>query len=555
MIEGSIFLFLNAKIYTMDEVNSEAKSMAIFNDKILAIGAEKKVFEEIETFQKDKFINVIEINLNGACIVPGFIDTHMHPGYYIYFNTQRDLSDVKSYSKLEELLKLEDKKRSPGEWVLGFDLMEDIFEDPKERRFPNRYDLDKISLNRPILIFRHDGHICSVNSVALKLIGIDENNVKSKTPEFGEIRIDKNGKPTGVFTEDAIGLASGAIQIPDIDAFREATKKFSKELASQGITTCGGMVQTGDIGPAGKAGEMEVELLRVLLNEGLVEQDIALYIGVEKPKKLKRFEKMFIKNIEFKNKYFIAGIKIYSDGSFGASTACMFKPYSDSVEGKTGFMVISKEQLFELVYGSVKLGFSVATHAIGDKANRIVVDIYRDVLSKITLKSELKQRLRIEHASILREDVLKDAADNKIIMCCQPAFINSEYTWLEKRIGSKRLKNAYPFRSIIDSGCILAGASDAPIESVNVLDALQACVTRHGMVPEESITVLEALKMFTYNAAYALGQESIKGSLEKGKLADFVILDRDILKIPIETIKNIKILETYHRGTLIFKYN
>ena len=541
------FLFVDCEILTMNKSNSKAEAMAVFKDKILSIGTELQVRSEIS-----KERNIMEFELNGACIVPGFIDTHMHPGYYIYFHTQCNLSEVKSYEKLEEVLRVEDKRKTLGEWVIGFDLMEDVFEDLNEQRFPNRYDLDKISLERPILVFRHDGHICSVNSTALKLIGIDEKNVKEKTPEFGEIRIDNDGKPTGVFTEDAIGLASDAIQIPDIEAFRKAAKKFSTELASHGITTCGGMVQTGSIGPAGKAGEMEVELLRVLLNEGIIKQDLVLYIGVEKARKLNRFKKTFIKNPDLKNRYIVDGIKIYGDGSFGAFTACMFEPFSDSKEGQKGFMVISKEKLFELIHDSLELGFSVATHAIGDKANRILVDVYKDALSTITFTDELRPRLRIEHASAIKQDVLNDAAANDIILCCQPAFINSEHTWLEKRLGKKRLKYTYPFRSIIDSGCILAGASDAPIESVSVLDAIQACVTRQGMVPEESITIVEALKMFTYNAAYALRQEKVKGSLEKGKLADFVILNKNLEKVAPEKISEVKVLETYCHGKSIF---
>ena len=544
-----VFLFVDCEILTMNKLNSTADAMAVFKDNILSIGPEQQVRSEIS-----KERNIMEFELNGACIVPGFIDTHMHPGYYIYFKTQRDLSEVKSYARLEEILKSQVEKKAPGEWIMGFDLMEDVFKDPKERRFPTRHDLDKVSTEIPILIFRHDGHICAVNSVALKRIGIDETNVKEKTPEFGEIQVDKDGKPTGIFTEDAIGLASDAIQIPDINEFREAARLFSKELASHGITTCGGMVQTGNIGPAGKTGEMEHELLRVLLNEDLVQQDLVLYFGVEKARKLKRFKKTFIKNPELKDRYVVDGIKIYGDGSFGAFTACMFEPFSDSKEGKAGFMVISKEKLYELVHDSLELGFSVATHAIGDKANRIVVDVYREVLSTLSLTDELSPRLRIEHASAIKEDALKDAASSNIILCCQPAFINSEHTWLEKRLGSKRLKYTYPFRSIIDSGCILAGASDAPIESVSVLDALQACVTRQAIVPEESITVMEALKMFTYNAAYALRQEKIKGSLEKGKIADFVILDKNLEKVPRDKISEIKVLETYCHGKSIYHH-
>ncbi|NHI93090.1 MAG: amidohydrolase [Candidatus Lokiarchaeota archaeon] len=572
MKDNTIVLFFNCQIYTMDQKLSEAEAMAIFNDEIIAIGKETRVREEINLIKSIKNAKLIEKNVGGACIVPGFIDAHMHPAFYIYSKTQCNLSKVRGYVELKNILEKEDKIRPPGDWLVGLDLMEDVFINPEERKFPDRNFLD--IFHRPILIFRHDGHICAVNSKALEIIGINSSNAKEKTPEFGEIRLDKDGNPTGILTEDAIGFASAAIQVPDLESFKKATIEFHSELASFGITTIGGVIQIGEFGPAGKIGEMEIELMRVLLNQGIIEQDIVFYFITDKPHKLERLKRTYIKSKELKEKYVIGGVKIYGDGSFGAKTACMFEPFSDSPEHK-GFMVNKKEKLHEMVKNSIELGFHVAIHAIGDKANRIIVDVYKDVIMELLMNKEKKfseltkneknhlfkeiklklPRLRIEHASILTSDVLDDASELGIIMVCQPAFLNSEQTWLERRVGPERIKHTYAFRSIIDSGIILAGASDAPVESASVMEAIQACVMRNGIIPEEKISVIEALKMFTWNAAHALGQNLKKGSLEKEKLADFVILEKDIKEVQIDELKRLKILETYHRGKLIYRMN
>jgi predicted amidohydrolase YtcJ len=214
-------------------------------------------------------------------------------------------------------------------------------------------------------------------------------------------------------------------------------------------------------------------------------------------------------------------------------------------------MVTSREKLYKIFKEAYDLGYQLACHAIGDKANDIIVGIFK----KIQSESKDKNRVRIEHASLINDDTLVEAAKHGIIIVSQPLFINSEYTWLEERLGSKRIKHVYPFRSIIDSGILLAGASDAPIETPDVLRAIYVAVTRNEFVPEQSISVYEGLKMFTYNAAYALGQEDVKGSLEKGKLADFVVLNQDPTSISLEDITKTKILKTYHRGKEIFSLN
>ncbi len=551
-----VTLFHNCTILTMDSYDSEASAMAIFQDRIIAVGSEREVRKRIAQFREEKrlgsgeTISLREIDLNGACIVPGFIDAHMHPGIYIFYKTQRSLSGVKGYDDLKRILVEEARKCGEGQWVVGFDLMEDIFEKPEERRFPNRYDLDEISSEHPVLVLRHDGHICAVNSLALKIIGIDKSNVAEKAVEAGEIKVDENGEPTGVFTEAATAIPLGFMPLPDLQRFLDAGRIFSQELASYGITTCGGVVQLGEEGPAGKAGTFEIPLIQGLIREGLIEQDFVFYVITTQPGELKNVEKSFQELGVGEGRFQVGGIKRFADGTFGAFTAAMFEPFSDSPQKSKGFFMTDEESLFEIIKETYKWGYQILIHAIGDRANRWVVDLYKRVLK--TVNSGEGARFRIEHASVLTPDVIRDVADLGIVLVCQPMFIDSEYTWLEKRLGPERIKNVYPFRSIIDAGIVLAGASDSPVESAKVLKALQVCVTRNGFIPEQAITITEALKMFTLNAAYALGQEKIKGSLEEGKLADFVILERNPKSVPPNRIADIKILATYHRGRRIY---
>jgi len=552
-----IEFFFNCEILTVDQKDTRAEAMAIFQEKIIAIGTKESVQSEITQFLEDyrtKFdqdVKVREMDINGSCIVPGFIDAHIHPGLYVYFKTQLDLFNVKSYAELGNRLKIEDEALAPEKWIIGINLIENNFEDPHERRFPSKYDLDAFVPHRPVAVFRHDGHKGAVNSIVLGMMGIDRNNVHEKMMDSGEIRVDEEGNPTGIFTENTLLYVMEIIPLPTSEDLKEASKKMSRELSQYGITTCGGIIQSGEMGPAGKAGAMELPLIQALIKEGMIKQDFVFYIITDKPKILQRLQKIFRNLDKEENRFVIGGIKMFADGTFGASSAYLFEPFTDSIEGNYGFMVNKREELYRLAKETAALGFQVACHTIGDKANQIVVEIYREVLECL---AESKPQFRIEHASLLTDEIIRDASDLGIVMVCQPAFLDSEYTWLEQRLGPKRIKYTYPFRSIIDAGILLAGASDAPIESASVLKGLQICVTRNGFVPEESITISEALRMFTYNAARVLGQDSIKGSLEKGKLADFVILRKNPEAIPAEELTKIIVLATYHRGFPIYRY-
>ncbi len=552
MPANEIALFHHCTILTVNKEESIADAMAVRDGKILAVGTVERVRQAIaasvEQNSPGERPKVVEVDAGGAYIVPGFIDTHLHPGVYIYFKTQLDLSGARSYRDLEKLIQQDASERAPDEWILGKDVMEDWFHDPEEHRFPTRVELDRASPTRPVVVLRHDGHICSVNSVALAALGINKETVVAQGVAGGEIRVDEKGEPTGVFTEKATALPLGRVPMPGMDRLKVAGRLFSRELASFGITTFGGIVQLGGEGIAGDIGAVELPLLELTIQENIIVQDIVFYLVTNKPRQIKRVDAKFKKIDGDSGRFVVGGIKLYADGSYGARTAAMFEPYSDSTSGETGFMVKDSDGLLAIFKEAHDLGYPVAIHAIGDKANRIVVDLFAQVLAA----SNKPHRHRIEHASTLDPGTIADAARLGLTLCCQPAFIDSEATWLEARLGPRRIKKAYPFKSIMAAGVVLAGASDGPIESASVLKAIQACVTRRGLVPEECIPIMAALRMFTINAAHAIGQENVKGSIEPGKIADFVLLGRDPRAVPAGELEAIPLLATYHRGVKIF---
>jgi hypothetical protein len=559
MSPAIVHLFQNGSILTMDNKDQIAEALAFVEDTILAVGSATKVEEKIKEWLQNNSLTYDAVqrhDLNGKSIVPGFIDAHMHPVVYIYFKTQADLSRVRSRTELKQKLQAAAKDRATNEWVFGIDFMEDIFTDPAERHFPDYKVLDAMCDTHPLLVLRHDGHICGVNSLALKEIGITRENVKEKTPPTGEIRVDKEGNPLGIFVEGGTTLALDKLSVPSLEQFKKATQEFVHELASFGITACGGIIQLEEEGFLGKAGAMEYPLFQILLKEGIIPQDFVLYFNSRHPKKAHRATRQLAKLPGNDGKFpwiQVGGIKFFADGTFGAHTAALYKPFSDAPE-MAGFLLQPPEELLKMFQEAHGLGFQIATHSIGDKSNATLVDLYCQLPNPSDhSESPNFYRHRIEHASMLTPESIKKAAEGNIVLSCQPSFINSEYTWLEGRLGKDRCPSVYPFRSILDAGVILAGGSDAPVESANVIAGLDACVNRRGFVPAESITFYEAISMYTRNAAFAIKQENIRGSLEPGKIADLVILDQNVVDLKPSHVPNLKILQTFHRGKLIFQ--
>ncbi|MHA1674228.1 MAG: amidohydrolase family protein, partial [Promethearchaeota archaeon] len=253
----TITLFFNGIILTLDEEDTETEAMAIYEDKILCVGSEKEVRENISHFistqesEVNKKIDLEEVDLKGKLTVPGFIDTHMHPFLAIYFKTQLLVSNITSYADLSKVIQKAAQSKEAGEWIFCLDFMEDRLLDPKERRFPDKTVLDKMWSNNPVVLLRHDAHICTVNSLALEQIGITKSTVTEFQSESGKVKIFDNGEPSGIFTERATALALDFLPVPNLDNFKEACKDFSDGYASYGITTIGGILQTDEKGISG----------------------------------------------------------------------------------------------------------------------------------------------------------------------------------------------------------------------------------------------------------------------------------------------------------------
>ncbi len=532
-------VYFGGTIITMNAHQPFVDAVGIEGDKIKATGT----LEEVKRKMKE---NVKFINLEGKAMLPGFIDCHMHPMSFVFFSINLNLSSVRSLRELKKILRKTAKGKSEGEFILGLRLNEENF---KNAILPSRWDLDDACPENPVFLLRYDSHIGVANSKALELVDI---NVNTKIPEGGEIRINENGELTGVISENALTLIYSKIDkyvIPELKFFQESTEKAFKILAEKGITSIHGIIQLGKTRESGSLGPIETPLFKSVQEKIL--QNWYGIIATEKPKKIIKIKKPPLDGGKEDSKFKIGSLKLFLDGTFGAKTACMWEPFSDA-PGMCGFCVVDEDEIYEQMKVAHNNGLQISIHVIGDKGNRICVDLFKRLLKEFPRDNH---RHRIEHASMLTNDVIKDMKKYGIIASCQPPFINSEYKWLEKRLGKERCKYTYPMKSIIEGGVVLISGSDAPIEDPNPILGLHALVNRNGFIPEQCISMKEALKTYTISAAYGAFEEKIKGSIEVGKLADLVILDRNPFEISSDKVRDIQVLETIIRGKTVFKRN
>ena len=535
MIEKNIErkIFFGGPIITINDKQPIVEAVGVIGEIINFVGSLEYVKKRMEN-------DYILVNLNGSTLLPGFIDCHLHPIIFAFYLLNPDLTNVNSLEELKQLLKNASEAKGDDDLVVGFNLKEENFDRPI---LPTKWDLDEACSTKPIFIMRYDGHIGIANTKALELVGITRDSI---APEGGEIRKNDKGDLTGVISENALELILSKISVPGPQEIKGAAEQAFMILAKKGLTSLHGVISTDTKGEFGGAAAVEMSIYKSLLD--IIPQNWYTLINTDKPKKLIRLKKPPLDDYSKESKFKINCLKLYLDGSFGAKTACMHEPFSDAPD-MCGFCVIDEDEIYEKMKIAHNNGFQICIHAIGDKGNRIVVDLYIRLLEEFPRENH---RHRIEHASMLTQDVIQDMKKYGIIASCQPPFLNSEYKWLEKRLGKERLKYTYPFKSIIDTGVILASGSDCPIEDPSPLLGLHALITRNGLVIEECISVEEALKTYTLNAAYAAFEEDVKGSIEVGKLADFVILNRNPMEIPKEEIKEIKVLETIIRGKTVF---
>jgi predicted amidohydrolase YtcJ len=522
-------LYFNGTVRTMDPACPVAEAVAVRDGNIIAVGAKSHCTAALEKGYQP-------VDLQGTVLLPGFIDTHLHPVMLIFFALNCDLGDAQSIGDLQIGLREALLKKSGDSWLVGLNFDE---QNMREKRVPDRHDLDKVSTDRPVVVIKHDGHSVFANTRAIEAAGV---TASSPDPEAGVIERESGDYPSGAFREIAAQLILNAMPMPELPVLVEGARQTFSRLASLGLTSLGVVLQTGEEGPAGSAGAFDIPAMQ-LFTEHCPQSLYSLLIasnvnGLDglKDSALNRGANR------------LGGVKLFADGTFGSSTAYMFEPFSDNPQ-KQGMLMHPPEELYRRMAEAHNAGWQVCIHAIGDAANRLCVELYGRLYKEFPRPG---CRHRIEHASIMDEKMMSELSRLGIVVSTQPMFIHSEKDWLRRRLGADRCKIVYPFRSFLDAGIKVAGASDAPIESQDVLKAIQCCVTREGFEPRQCISVEKAVRMYTLDAAYAQFEEGIKGSTTPGKRADLVILSDDPFKVKRHKIKDIKVVQTVVGGKVVY---
>jgi predicted amidohydrolase YtcJ len=524
-------LYFGGDIYTVDEACPTAEAVAVRDGRILAVGSQADCRSALGD-------NCESIDLHGSALLPGFIDTHLHPVVMIYFDMNIDLRGATSIAELQDKLRDAAQSGSPDDWIVGLQFDEQALDEP---RLLTRHDLDVACPDRPIVVIKHDGHSVMVNTRTIQVCGV---SATTEDPAGGVIDRESDGYPAGPFRESAAQIVLSAMPIPDLDSLAAGAKLSFGKLAAAGITSVGAVLQTDEEGPAGSSGAFDVMAMGMLLEHVPINLYGILIAG--DPEKLGVARQTALHQQE-PGGHRIGAVKIFSDGTFGSCTAYMSEPFTDQPD-KTGFMVQSDEQIYRRMVFAHNASLQIAIHAIGDAANRRCIDLYERLLTEYP---RTNHRHRLEHASLLSASMIADIARLGLVVSTQPLFIHSEKDWLHRRLGTERLKWTYPYRTLLDAGVRIAGASDAPVESTDVLHAIQCCVTREGLETRQCITAAEAIRMYTFDAAYAQFEESVKGSITPGKRADMVILSKNPASVPPEAIRDIRVERTICGGKII----
>lgn len=523
-------IITNAKIWTGNPEQPLAEAIAVTGDKITAVGSHREVM-------RLKGGNTVVVDVNGRFITPGFIDSHIH-----FYQGGSNLASVqlRDAATPEEFINriaAFARTRKPGTWILGGD-----WDGKGWDTLPDKGWIDSVTPDNPVFVSRLDGHMGLANSEAMKLAGITGS---VRDVAGGTIVRDAGGQPTGVFKDNAMDLIFEKVPEADNDEVDNALVTAMNYLASNGVTSAHAVDAAGyadAVERLYKAGKL---ITRIYVM-GPVSTWNSMSAKIENTGSGDAWIKYF-------------GAKGFVDGSLGSHTAAFMEPYSD-MKTDSGFFVNSEDDLRNWISDADSAGLQVAIHAIGDRAIHFLLDTYEQTERK---NGERDRRFRIEHAQHLAPSDIARFASLSVIAAMQPYHAIDDGRWAENYIGPERVKTTYAFRSLLDAGATIAFGSDWPVAPATPLEGIYAAVTRctlddrnpGGWVPEQKISVEEALYAYTVNGAYASFEEAIKGSLQPGKLADFVILSDDITSIDPDMIRNTVVLQTYVGGRKVFDRN
>ncbi|MBL7931072.1 MAG: amidohydrolase [Bacteroidia bacterium] len=521
--EKADLIIHNAAIYTVDSSFSKKEALAVKDGRIIDIGSNDEILNRYQSAETN--------DAQGKSIFPGLIDAHCHFTGYATDMWKCDLTGTTSFEEVIEKIRVYEKT-APMYWIYGRGWDQN---DWSVKEFPTKEQLDLLFPDRPVFLKRVDGHAALVNQKALDLTGI----TATTSVKGGSLEL-KNGKLTGILIDNAMDLVD--LKIPSVS---DSLAKHYFGIAQQTCFSLG-LTSIHDCGIS----EHTVDLLKEVEKNGKLKMKVFALLS-DDPSYYDRW----IKNGIYKGSRFtVGGFKIYGDGALGSRGACLHQPYSDKPSW-TGFMLTDTHRIKTIAEILIQSPFQYCTHAIGDSANSYMLRAYAKAL-----KGKNNKRWRIEHAQVLDSSLFHFFGDFNIIPSVQPTHATSDMYWAGDRVGTKRLKFAYAYKRLLEQNGFIALGTDFPVESISPIKTFYAAVERkdakgfpeNGFQKENALSREEALRGMTIWASYAAFEETEKGSLEKGKAADFIIVDTDLMTCKPEDILKTKVIATYSNGEKVF---
>jgi len=513
-----------ARIYTANPARRTASAIAIQDGRILAVG---------QDVSPHTGPNTRRIDARGAAVIPGLIDSHVHMEGLGDLLEVLDLRQVRSVAAVAELVRQEAARRPAGEWIRGRAWDQTNW----GGQFPTARDLAAAAPLHPVYLTRVDGHAAWVNPKALDLAGV---TAATQDPPGGKIIRDAAGAPTGVLIDRAMGLVGRRLPGASQEVTRKRLAAAARECARLGLTS----VHDAGVGAQGLAAYRDLAARNEL--------PVRVYVMIGGPGALWR--DFLARGPEVGERITVRSIKLMADGALGSRGAALLEPYSDD-PGNTGLLMLTREQIEQVGREAFQRGFQVNTHAIGDRANRVVLEGYGAVLG-----GRNDRRWRIEHSQVIAPADFELFARYSVIAAMQATHATSDMRWAETRLGQERVKGAYAWRRFLSLGVPVPNGSDFPVEEPNPLLGFYAAITRQdragnpkdGWQPDQRMTREEALRSWTIAGAHAAFEEDKKGTLEPGKLADLVMLSADIMTIPPAQILKTRVKMTILGGEIVY---
>lgn len=529
------------RVWTGDSAKPWAQAVAVVGDTIVALGDSAGLAKLVGSGTK--------VLSNGkGMVTPGFIDGHVHlmsGGFQI---ARVNLRDASSPAEFTRRLKEHAAKLPPGEWITGGDWDHERW---AGAQLPDRSWIDSVTPNNPVFVNRLDGHMSLANTAALRLARIGPTT--RDVPGGSIVRNPRSGEPTGILKDNARDLVERVKPIPSPAQSDSALVRAMRWAAAHGVT--GVSTMSDDPGTLSMAGSWrELATLKRARQNGSMLTRVSVYVSLQAWRAMADTLRAQGPGDDWLRS---AGVKGFVDGSLGSTTAFFYEPYRDA-PGSLGLLVTPDDSLRTWIGAADSAGLQVVVHAIGERANGLLLDIYDSVAKA---HGPRDRRFRIEHAQHLRRQDIARLAHSGVIASMQPYHVIDDGRWAEKRIGPERIKTTYPFRSLLDDGARLTFGSDWTVAPMDPLLGIYAAVTRrtldgknpNGWVPDQKITVEEALRAYTTSNAYGVYAERSRGKLAPGNQADLVLLDQDLTAIPPETIDRVRVRTTLVGGKVVFQ--